>query len=62
MAEVYYKNGGSKHLCFYHAVKAVMEKDERVTAYVDIEEFSSDDSYDSFVGFIPSCEICDEEY
>ena len=59
--EVYFEKQNGETLCFYHAVEAVIEGSEKITAHVDN---ATTDSYDSMAGFVPICHKCfpeDEE-
>jgi len=53
--QVYYENVRGETLCFNHAVKAVVEDDEKITAYVDDV---SNNGYDSMVGCVGVCIKC----
>jgi len=53
--EVHYLNLNCETLCFSHAVKAVIEDDEKITACVDDV---SHDPWDSMAGMMGVCHKC----
>ena len=55
---VYYENEDNKTFCFRHAVLAVLKDNEVI--YTIVED-TSDDPYDSVVGFSPPCDECSQE-